>query len=78
MILPQIPPTLSNPSASWPSGKARLPECLGKREEEGTCWAGSLSSPYLPNAWLQQGNNLCLRVAPGVPHFGRLVGNTQL
>lgn len=50
MLLPKIPQTLPNPLASWPSGKASLSlaECLGKREEEGTCWAGSVSSPLSP------------------------------
>lgn len=49
-LLPKISPALSNLLASWPSGKASLSlaECLGKKEEEGMCWAGSVSSPLSP------------------------------
>lgn len=48
--LPKIAATLCNPLASWPSGKASLSraQCLGKKEEEGMCWAGSVSSPLSP------------------------------
>lgn len=52
VLLPEIPPALSKPLTSWPSGKASLSlaECLGKKEEGGMCWAGSVSSPLSPQS----------------------------
>lgn len=63
MLLPQIPAALSNPLASWPSGKANLSlaECLGKKEEEGMCWAGSVSSPLSPKCLSTAGKQPVLK-----------------
>lgn len=70
VFLPKTPQTLSLTHISCPSGKAgpSLPKCLGKRGEEGVRW-GEASRPLcLPSASLQQGYNLCFKVAPrGAP-----------